>query len=274
MSGPVDVHAHCSELPGDLLIPYAKRNGLRYSLGELLTMMGESGVEQGLLLSPPGPSGRPVPNSRIISLCSKSSNRLHPVLTVEPSRSSVSEVVRLARRLRGTVKGFKVLLGYYQVFAVDGVFDRLYDYAESEGLPVLFHTGDTATSSGSLRHAHPLTLDPLANRRQELRIVLCHFGNPWIADSAELLYKHRNVYADISGMFTTGAKYSARYLQVLARQVREAIYFVGSADKVMFGTDYPVETHSSALKFAASLKLDRGDSAKLLSDNARRLFSL
>ena len=64
----------------------------------------------------------------------------------------------------------------------------------------MFHTGDTATSTGSLKHAHPLTLDAVANLRPELKIVICHFGNPWISDVAELIYKHPNVYADISGL--------------------------------------------------------------------------
>lgn len=274
MKGTIDAHAHCSELPGDQLTPYAKQNHLRYNLRELLTLMGENGVVQGLLLSPPGASGRPIPNTRIVDLCEKSMGRLYPILTVEPSRASVSATVRLARRLRGTAKGFKVLLGYYEAHPTDSVFSQLYDYAEAESLPVLFHTGDTATRNGSLANAHPLTLDPLANRRSGLKIVICHFGNPWISDCAELVYKHHNVHADVSGMFTVGAKYSARYFDVLARQLREAIYYVGSADKILFGTDYPIETHSAALKLVDALALDRRDTTKLLGDNARKLFSL
>jgi uncharacterized protein len=274
MTGTVDAHVHLSELPGDLLIPFAKKNGLRYTLRELLTFMGENGVEQGLLLSPPGAGGRPVPNTRIVDLCEKSSGRLHPVLTVEPTRAAVADAVGLARRLKRGVMGFKILLGYYEVFATASVYNQVYDYAESEGLPVLFHTGDTATSAGSLRHAHPLTLDPLANKRPDLKMVVCHFGNPWLADTAELLYKHQNVYADISGMFTIGAKYSQRYFESLAHQLSEAIYYVGSADKVLFGTDYPVETYSPALKLARSLRLPRGDERKVLGGNARRLFPL
>ena len=108
--------------------------------------------------------------------------------------------MRLARAQRGVVRGFKIWLGYRRVFARDEVFDPLYDYAEEHRLPVLFHTGDTASSAGSLVHAHPLTLDEVANEREGLKMVVCHMGNPWIADTAELLYKHSNVFADISGL--------------------------------------------------------------------------
>jgi hypothetical protein len=273
-SGTIDVHVHLSGRKDDALLPYARRNGLSYTLGELLRSMKRNGIARALLLSPPLKSGAPLPNEEVIATCQTSGGLLSPVLTVAPTAREVNEAVSMARKARGTVKGFKVLLGYAEVFAYDPVFDGLYDYAEKEGLPVMFHTGDTADSRGSLVHSHPLTLDALANARPGLKIVACHFGNPWIDDVGELLYKHKNMYADVSGLAVGGGRYSVRYTESLVRKLSDAIYFAGGADRVVFGSDYPVTLQSTALALVAKLGIDEADKGKILSRNARRVFSL
>ena len=269
----IDTHLHCSELQDDYLVSYAKFNELEYTLEELLTLMTENSVERGLLLSPPLRSGGIVPNSRIIDLCKKSKDKLFPILTAEPTKEEISDVVGLARVNKGYVKGFKIRLGYIEVFPYNSIFDPLYDYALSERLPVLFHTGDTATSDGSLTHSHPLTIDKLANSRQDLKIVICHFGNPWISDTAELIYKHQNVHADISGLVAgAGGRYSSSYLESLATKISDAIYFAGGTEKILFGTDYPVETFSSGLKLVEQLKIEKEDAERILYKNALEMF--
>jgi uncharacterized protein len=271
----IDAHVHCSDKRSDDgLRPYAKLNGLRYDLEELLELMEASGVARALLLSPPMRGGEPLPNPGVVKLCQRSRDALFPVFTVEPEKGAVGDALRLARAQKGFVKGFKIWLGYRRVFARDQVFAPLYDYAEEHSLPVMFHTGDTASSTGSLAHAHPLTLDELANEREGLKIVICHLGNPWIADTAELLYKHPNVFADISGLMVGGSDYHKQYLRALAQRVSEAVHYVGHAEKFLFGTDYPVETPEGGLSLVSLLKVTQADKEKILWRNASRLFSI
>ena len=274
MQRAIDVHIHLSERQDDLLQYFAKRNGLTYTLEELLGSMRRHHVEHGLLLSPPLKGGSSLPNEEIIGLCQKSEGMLSPVVTVEPSKKQVGMALKLAEEHRRDVKAFKVRLGYVKASAEDPVFLGLYEYAEDEGLPVLFHTGDTATSNGDLMRSHPLTLDHLANEREELPIVLCHFGNPWFEVVAELIYKHPNVYTDISGLTIDGGKYSQKFAAWLARKVSEAIYFAGGAEKVIFGTDYPITDYSDAFALVKSLGVGKADRERILWRNARKVFKL
>ena len=274
MSLIVDAHIHLSNRKDDALTPFARRNGLSYTLAELSRLMKENGVAHGLLLSPPLTSGALLPNEQVLGLCRKSGGRLSPVVTVVPSNAGVTAALKLAKENADGVKGFKVLLGYFEVFATGRVFDRLYRYAEEQELPVMFHTGDTADSRGSLAHSHPLTLDALANARPGMKMVACHFGNPWIEDVAELIYKHENLYADISGLAVGGSRYSARYSEWLVDKLNGAIYFAGGGEKVIFGTDYPVTSYSAALRLASRLDVDKKGREKILSGNARRVFRL
>ena len=273
MQRVIDSHVHLSERRDDALFPFAKKNRLQYNLGELLGSMRRFKVGRGLLLSPPLEQGTILPNSEVIKLCKRSGGMLAPVITVEPSAKEVKAAVRLAEEIKSDVKGFKVRLGYVKASAETPVFDSLYDYAESEGLPVLFHTGDTAFSTGDLNHSHPLTLDGLANRRERLTIVLCHFGNPWFEDVAELIYKHPNVYTDISGLIVAGA-YAEKYAEWLAKKISEAIYFAAGAEKILFGTDYPVSKHSETLALVRRLEVEERDKEKILWRNAERVFGL
>ncbi|HZY46449.1 MAG TPA: amidohydrolase family protein [Candidatus Bathyarchaeia archaeon] len=274
MQQVIDAHLHLSEKQNDALIPFARLNALKYTLEEVLSGLRKNNIVRGLLLSPPMKRGAILPNEKIIALCKKSGGKLAPGITIEPTTKAVKAGIKLAKENKRQVKAFKIRLGYVNASAESPVFDPLYEYAESERLPVLFHTGDTAFSDGDLLHAHPLALDGLANKREKLVIVLCHFGNPWFEDAAELIYKHPNVYADTSGLITGGSTYPGKYADWLAQKISDAIYFVGNAGKVIFGTDYPVTKHSDALDLIRKLEINESDKKKILWSNAQRVFNL
>ena len=270
----IDTHIHLSERKDDILIPYARINGLEYTLEELLRLMEQQGVAKGLLLSPPLQSGVPLPNEEVIDICSKSDLKLLPILTAEPETGAIRAAIKLAQENRENIRGFKIRLGYVNAYATDPIFDKLYDFAEVEHLPVLFHTGDTATNNGSLSRSHPLTLDALANKREALTIVLCHFGNPWFQDAAELIYKHQNVFVDISGLITGGGRYPEKYMGWVTERINEAIYYAGGADKVIFGTDYPVSRYLDVLQLVERLDISEEDRENILWRNASAVFRL
>lgn len=274
MQKAIDAHVHLSESRDDALLPYARKNGLTYTLDELLSTMRSNHVEHGLLLSPPLKAGVPLPNGEVVRLCARSGGLLSPVATAEPSKKGVATAVRLAENNRRTVKAFKIRLGYVKASADDRIFDEVYDFAEAESLPVLFHTGDTALSDGDLSLSHPMVLDRLANEREELTIVLCHFGNPWFEEVAELIYKHPRVYTDMSGLTVGGGRYAPKFTEWLARKISEAIYFAGGAEKVLFGTDYPITRHADALSLVKMLAIDEADKEMILWRNAKNLFKL
>lgn len=270
----IDAHIHFSSHKKDALIHYAHLNGLSYSMAELVASMRRHGIGRGLLLSSPMQPSGILPNREVLRLCENSGTLLAPVITVEPSAKEVKDAIALARHDRKLVKALKIRLGYTNASVNSRVFEPAYNYAESEGLPVLFHTGDTASSNGSLERSHPLNLDGLANAREDLTIVACHFGNPWIEDVAELIYKHPNVYTDISGLITGGAGYAEKYADWLAEKISQAIYFASGAEKVLFGTDYPVTKHSDALALVRSLDVSRQDKERILGRNAARVFGI
>ncbi len=269
----IDCHIHLSERDDDKLIPSAKMNGFSYTLDEITRIMKKNNTVAGLLLSPPVSNWRPCPNEEIIALSRKSKGLLFPVLTLENERDSIEAALKIADT--NTVKGFKILLGYQHIYPYDHIFNKLYDYCEEKEIPVLFHTGDTASRNGSLRHSHPLNLDELANSRPGLRIVACHFGNPWIMDTAEIIYKHEQLYADISGLFAgKDSIYSSKYFDYMANSISKAIHYIGNCERILFGSDYPISPPDKVLKLAMNLDISAKDRRRILYENAKELFRL
>ena len=115
--------------------------------------------------------------------------------------------------LEGHSSGLKIYLGYFP-FAPDApVYRAFYRLAEECNVPVIFHTGDTESTSSKLKFAHPLGIDAIAAEYPQVNFLIAHLGNPWLMDAAEVISKNDNVYADLSG-FVAGANdynYSNRY---------------------------------------------------------------
>jgi predicted TIM-barrel fold metal-dependent hydrolase len=90
----------------------------------------------------------------------------------------------------------------------------------------------------------------------------------------ELLYKHENIFADLSGLAVGEGRYSKKYGESTVRKLSEAIYYAGGAEKVLFGSDYPVTTYPIALKLVAGLDIDESEKDGVLRKNVKRVFDV
>jgi predicted TIM-barrel fold metal-dependent hydrolase len=78
-----------------------------------------------------------------------------------------------------------------------------YEAASRAGLPVLFHSGFLGLRPGRFvrcDHYRPIALDTIARHFPELRMICAHMGNPWWDEAFLVMWKHRNIYCDMSGL--------------------------------------------------------------------------
>jgi len=78
-----------------------------------------------------------------------------------------------------------------------------FEAASQAGLPVLFHMGFLGLRPGRFvrcDHYRPITLDTIARHCPELRMICAHMGNPWWDEAFLVMWKHSNVYCDMSGL--------------------------------------------------------------------------
>lgn len=155
----------------------------------------------------------------------------------------VKELDRIEERLRdGQVAGIKLYAGYYHYYVHDKVYGPVYELARQYKLPVVIHTGDTYSMNGLLKYSHPLTVDELALQQRDVTFMLCHLGDPWVMDAAEVVSKNPNVYADLSGLVVGDREKFDRFMneQLFMDHFRRALIYADHYDKMLFGTDWPL----------------------------------
>lgn len=124
-------------------------------------------------------------------------------------------------------RGLKIHPIHGHFFANDQALYPVYEKCEREGLPVMFHTGNSLLKGSKLRYSDPYTFDDVINDFPDMKVVLCHGGRGFWYQIAELLVKSfKNVYIDISGL---PPKNLLNYWPSIRK----------FAHKFLFGTDFP-----------------------------------
>ncbi len=155
-----------------------------------------------------GPNGDPFGIARTLELC-KSVPGLKAVGVADPRRNEpehLRAVEAQIERHREKLVALKAYLGYLHFGPEDPRYAPYYRLAAKYHLPVIVHTGDNWSTTAKVKYAHPLRMDEVAVDNPDVRFVLAHFGNPWLIDAAEVIFKNPNVWADLSGLFVGGDK--------------------------------------------------------------------
>jgi len=268
-----DTHLHLSQWWPELART-GYRPDLDYTVQGLLREMTANGIDFGLAIqiveTPDARSG--LAESR--SILKESGGRLRPVVTVDPTKGSatIDSTLGLWEMELG-IAGIKLFPGYRPFYPHDRRLAPVYEFARKRALPVLVHQGDTLHKDGLLKFARPIELDEVAVQYPDVRFVLCHFGNPWIDEAAELVYKNENIYVDTSGLLAhPSAPFFPRMVEQCRERLLSAILTVGSSDRILYGSDWPLQELSQSVQLIDRLDLPAEDRAKILGGNARRLF--
>jgi predicted TIM-barrel fold metal-dependent hydrolase len=252
----IDAHAHC-------WLPERDSSDLT-PVRELLGEMDDFGVEKSLVLSTQT-------NDRTLTITAVDPMRLHPVASLDPTKG-LGPGLRFIERHSSRIRAIKLYPGYDAFHPQEEGCGPIYAYAEDKGLPVLFHSGDFAFPQGRLKYSLPIHLDDVAVQHPQMKIVICHMGNPWIMDAAEIAAKNPNVYLDISGLLEGSTKYAGKYVEWLCDQISKAIYYIGDARKMLFGSDRPANGIGDAIELVKKLDIDEEDRELIYYENAQRLF--
>jgi uncharacterized protein len=274
--GPrVDVHVHPSRFSPHGAA-FAEKNRIDYSPNGLLREMDSARIGWGVFLCPRLAPSLEDGLQNVSDVATESGGRLLPTGTVDPTRgeAEVAHAVELWTRNRPPLRGIKLYPGYRPFDVTDARLEPVYRFAEQQRVPVWVHQGDTSDPNGLIRFARPIFLDEVAVRWRSVRFVLCHFGNPWMEEAAEVTYKNENVYADTSGLLNPFAENYNGQIRRMRTRLHHAILAVGDVSKVLYGSDWPISSIADAVGLVEGLELPRPDKERILGANARDLLGL
>ncbi|MBP3960570.1 amidohydrolase [Gemmata sp. G18] len=204
---------------------------------------------------------------------------LRPIGIADPTRTDSEHFRKVELILAsGVVVALKGYLGYLHFEPAHPNYQRYYELAAKYRVPVMFHTGDTYSPQAKLKYAHPLGVDEVAVDHPECRFVMCHLGNPWMTDAAEVIYKNVNVWADLSGLLvgddgSFASEEGREAASELAHGIRRAMKYSERPNRFLYGTDWPLAPMAAYREFVREAVAPEHHE-QVFEENARRLFRL
>ena len=211
----------------------------------------------------------PVPNDDTLAAARAHPDVLIPFASVDPGRGDAA-VVEVRRLIDAGVRGFKFHPPLQMFYPNDRIAYPLYEVIEAAGLPAVFHTGQSGIGAGvkggggiRLKYSNPMFLDDVAADFPEMNVILAHPSFPWQDEALAVAMHKPNVFIDLSGWLP-------RYLPTQLVHYADTLL----ADKVLFGSDFPMVTPDQWLADFAELKLRDEVRPKILKRNAARLLGI
>ncbi|WP_179946341.1 amidohydrolase family protein [Candidatus Nitrosocosmicus hydrocola] len=262
----IDCHIHVNAYES------LKNLSLKERIDALLDTMNSNNVEQAIIISSYVVNEQRPSTSEILAAIEKHEN-MHVVAGFSISNHDETIVEEYREYLKnGKIKGLKIYPGYEHYYPYDPKYQKVMDLCTEYDVPLMIHTGDTYTPKGKIRYAHPINVDDVAVDNPELKIIICHLGNPWFLDCQEIIYKNKNVYADISGLVL--GDFTEFYEKYLVGKITDFLNYAGEPKYLLYGTDWPISSMKSYLQFVSKLDLNDQERELIMRKNSQRLFKI
>jgi len=275
----VDFHTHvfppdicsdrndCLRLDPTFGLLYGRPDSRLATGDDLLRSMDEAGIDVSVVLNFAWQDSDLCrrTNDYILEVAAASGGRLVPFCLFAPNDDARVEIERCVRL---GARGLGELRPQSQGYDLDGgpESELLAQAAAAHGLTLLFHATEPVGHAYPGKEGQPLdSLYRFIERSPEATVVAAHWGGglPFYA----LLRRGHATLANT--YFDTAA---TRFLY--RREVfRHAVDLVG-AERVLFGSDFPLLSQSRCLREVEEAQLSDDERQLILGENARRLLRL
>ena len=176
--------------------------------------------------------------------------------SLHPETENIAEEIATIKKLG--LKGVKLHPDFQKFKIDDEKLYRIYELCSGE-LPIMLHTGDYRYD-----FSNPQRMARVLEKFPELTVIGAHFGG-WSVweEAADVLFGYENFYVDCSSSF--------HWLKPV--KAKELIRKYG-ADKVLFGTDFPMWSYEDEFEYFSNLNLNEDENRKILFENAQNLFDI
>lgn len=169
----------------------------------------------------------------------------------------------------GALRGIKIYTVYQQVGRCE--LETVARLAAKYKLPMIFHTGYGHGLNGP--ESQLTKASDVAWVSKITPIIISHMANPAIDDLIDTVNRNENVYADISGLLNSVRE--PEEMPIVISMVKRFLKECGP-DKLLFGTDFPVQSHKDSVRIIeeAMEGYPDEDKKKVYYDNAAKLLGL
>ncbi len=164
----------------------------------------------------------------------------------------------LERAVSLGLKGIKLHPDFQRFYIDDEKAFRIYKAAEEMKLPILIHMGDSRTE-----FSKPARLAKILEKFPALDVIAAHFGGWSEWDSAAAILGGKRLWTDCSSS-----------LYAMSPEHARKLIDAYGADRVLFGTDYPMWTAKEELERFERVPLTEREREMILHENAEKLLNI
>jgi len=258
----VDMHIHL--YPDKIAAKAVDTIGIFYDLPmqnsgtfEALLLSGKAtGIDHFVVSSTATSPEQVVSINNFMAGLSKLDSRIVSLGTIHPEYSDKKGEIE--RILSLGLKGLKIHSDFQKYNLDDTLMFPVFEIFEDLKLPVLVHAGDAR-----MEYSSPIRIGRVLDNFPNLTLIAAHLGGyrHW-EDSARSLYG-RDLYIDTSSS-----------LAFLEKKQAADIIRTHGADRVLFGTDFPMWLQKEELERFMALGLTREENELILYKNSKRLFGI
>ena len=177
-----------------------------------------------------------VANEEIKALVDLAPDKFIGFAGVDPLHKDAEEDLEYAFEELG-LKGLKLHPSRQHFYPSDERLAKMYDICEAYKKPIVFHSGLSWEPNTFSKYSRPAEFEELAALRPGLKICLAHFGWPWVQETAMLMLKYPNVYADTGILYFDNAW--EFYKKVFTQDIPASWIDRSLRHQVMFGSNNP-----------------------------------
>jgi predicted TIM-barrel fold metal-dependent hydrolase len=241
------------------------------TIAEYLKKMDRAGIERSLLIAVRAgdmnvKGSKQIAYKYVADICRKYPDRFSGLAGVNPMLG-----MQQLRDLEEAVDKYGFVGAHFYPHWFDMAPDHPYVfpiYAKCIELdiPIMMQVGHNLVYQRDRRlpsMAQPITLDRIAILYPELKLLGIHLGVPWTDEMISMAWKHENIYIG-------GDAYAPRYWP------KQMVHYANSygSHKFLFGTDWSVIDPERAVREVEELQFRPESKAKIMRDNALRIFKL
>lgn len=203
-------------------------------------------------------------NEQIKEFCQQQPDLFAGFAGIDPHKGRLALDEMEQRVKQDGFQGIAIDPMHARIAADDTAYQPIYQECCELDIPVIITSGPSRLISGVVMgHAAPRFIDRVADQFPDLKIVVSHGGWPFVNEMIGVVYRHRNVYMELSEYET----FPQSNLYVEAANT-----IIG--DKILFASAHPGVSYLDAIHLYEQLPFKDDVRENILWKNAARLLKI
>jgi len=210
-----------------------------------------------------------ITDEEIKKLVDLGNGRFYGFTSVDPNSDNVLEKLEYAFKTLN-LSGLKLHPSRQKFYPNDEKMFSIYELCVKYNKPIIFHSGFSWEPDALAQYSRPINFEQVAATFPTLRFCLAHFGFPWVMETAMLMLKYPNVYADTALLYFDSSQ--EFYEHIFTKTLGIGWIDRSLRHQIMYGSNTPRFEQMRMLRAIQNLGLRQDTVKRIICENALKFI--